>query len=96
MPFKSRAQWRLCYALKARSEGKSRWNCKEWSRGVNYKKLPEYTTSSKSRSKSRSRSRTQKRSRKLMKKSKSRSRSPKKQMKKSRSYKRSRTYKRRK
>ena len=39
MPFKSRAQQRKCYALKARGMAKG-WNCKEWSQHTNFKKLP--------------------------------------------------------
>lgn len=40
MPFKSRAQQKKCYAMKARGEGKG-WDCKAWASVTkNIKKLP--------------------------------------------------------
>ena len=40
MPFKSKAQSRACYAKKSRGQAGS-WDCSEWSKKTNYKKLPE-------------------------------------------------------
>lgn len=40
MPFVSQKQNDKCWAMKARGQGKG-WNCKEWARKTNYRKLPE-------------------------------------------------------
>lgn len=40
MPFKSKAQQRKCYAMKARGEGKN-WDCSEWSEETDFDKIPE-------------------------------------------------------
>lgn len=40
MPFKSKAQQRKCYAMKAKGQAGS-WDCSEWSDATNFKKLPE-------------------------------------------------------
>ena len=42
MPFVSKAQARACYARK-RSNPKSKWNCKEWSKNTDWSNLPEYS-----------------------------------------------------
>jgi hypothetical protein len=42
MPFKSKKQQRKCYAMQASGKGKG-WNCEEWSKETNFKKLPEET-----------------------------------------------------
>jgi len=39
MPFKSKAQQRKCYALKAQGKAGT-WNCNEWSEETDFKKLP--------------------------------------------------------
>jgi hypothetical protein len=42
MPFKSKAQYRLCYVLQ-RKKSNSKWNCEQWAKETKtpYKKLPE-------------------------------------------------------
>ena len=40
MPFKSKKQQRKCYAMKAKGQSGS-WDCSEWSKETNFKKLPE-------------------------------------------------------
>lgn len=42
MPFKSKAQSRACYAKKSRGQAGG-WDCSEWSKKTDYKKLPEKT-----------------------------------------------------
>jgi hypothetical protein len=44
MPFKSKAQARKCFALKARGKAKG-WNCEEWASHTNFSKLPERKSS---------------------------------------------------
>ena len=39
MPFKSKAQQRKCYAMKAKNQTGS-WDCSEWSKSTDFKKLP--------------------------------------------------------
>ena len=40
MPFKSKAQWKKCFAMKARGEAGS-WSCKKWAKETgSLKKLP--------------------------------------------------------
>ena len=39
MPFKSKAQQKKCYAMKAQGKAKG-WNCAEWSKATNQKTLP--------------------------------------------------------
>lgn len=66
MPFVSKKQMKLCYALQ-RNNKNSNWNCEEWSKKTDYTKLPEYVKSqqrSKSRSKQRSKSQQRSKSRK--------------------------------
>jgi hypothetical protein len=41
MPFRSKAQARLCYALK-------KWNCDEWSKQTDWKNIPEKLSHKKS------------------------------------------------
>jgi hypothetical protein len=40
MPFKSRDQSKKCFAMRGRGQAKG-WDCEEWARKTNYKKLPE-------------------------------------------------------
>ena len=40
MPFKSSAQQRKCFALKAKGKNGS-WNCDEFSKNTDYSELPE-------------------------------------------------------
>ena len=74
MPFRSKSQWRACFAQRAR--GQSDWDCEEFAKGVDYSKLPEFATkgSRKSRKGSRKGSRKVNRS---MKRKSSRRRSTK-------------------
>ncbi len=44
MPFKSKAQQKLCYSLKSRGKAGS-WNCSQWSKETKVKKLPNKVTS---------------------------------------------------
>ena len=39
MPFRSKAQWKACFAQRAR--GQTDWDCDEWAQGVDYSSLPE-------------------------------------------------------
>lgn len=39
MPFVSKKQQNKCYALKAKGKNGS-WNCDEWAKATNQKKLP--------------------------------------------------------
>jgi len=46
MPFQSQSQWRACYARASRRRKAGLpvdWDCKKWSKGVNYHDLPKYT-----------------------------------------------------
>jgi hypothetical protein len=72
MPFKSKSQWRLCWALRRRGQG---WDCEEWGHGQRYSKLPERSTKSRSKS----------RSKKIKSRAKSRSKSKKTKVKSRRS-----------
>jgi hypothetical protein len=40
MPFKSRDQSKKCFSMRGRGQAKG-WDCEEWARKTNYKKLPE-------------------------------------------------------
>jgi hypothetical protein len=45
MPFKSRAEWRRCwiqYNRDIKAGRKPRWDCNEFTKGVDYDSLPEY------------------------------------------------------
>ena len=55
MPFRSKAQWRYCYAAAKRGEG---WDCNEWARGVRYASLPEHVGEAKKGSRKGSRKTT--------------------------------------
>ena len=50
MPFVSKKQMKLCFALQRQNKNKS-WNCQEWAEKTDYSKLPIYVpTKSKERS----------------------------------------------
>ena len=49
MPFVSKKQMKLCFALQRQNKNKS-WNCQEWAEKTDYSKLPIYVPT-KSRSK---------------------------------------------
>jgi hypothetical protein len=63
MPFVSKQQLRLCYALKRTGKNKG-WNCDEWLSKTDVSSLPNYapTSSLKKRSKTRSKSRSKSKS----------------------------------
>jgi hypothetical protein len=41
MPFKSRSQWRACFASERRGQSWGKESCSQWAKGVSYKRLPE-------------------------------------------------------
>ena len=46
MPFKSKAQQRLCYHLKSKGKNKN-WNCDEFSDKTNFENIPDKVSSEK-------------------------------------------------
>ena len=62
MPFQSKKQLKLCFALK-RKNLNSTWDCEEWIASTkNIKSLPLYKDKKKNRSRSKSKSRSRSRS----------------------------------
>ncbi len=48
MPFKSRSQWKLCFALERQGKSFGKKSCKEWTKGVSYRSLPNKVSDKKS------------------------------------------------
>jgi hypothetical protein len=64
MPFQSKKQLKLCFALKHKNPN-SKWNCEEWLKETKeVKYLPVYKPTTKNRSRSRSRSKSRNKSKK--------------------------------
>ena len=88
MPFRSKSQWRACFAQRAR--GQSDWDCEEFAKGVDYSKLPEFANEGSRKSRKSSRKSSRKGSRKSrtgsrsMKRKSSRRRSSRRRSTKSR------------